>query len=29
VQQHGGFINVYSVKGVGSTFNIYLPVIKV
>ncbi len=26
VQQHGGFINVYSEKGIGSTFNIYLPV---
>jgi PAS domain S-box-containing protein len=25
VQQHGGFIDVYSVAGLGSTFNIYLP----
>lgn len=26
VHQHNGFLNVYSEKGVGSTFNIYLPV---
>lgn len=26
VQQHGGFIDVYSERGIGSTFNIYLPV---
>ena len=25
VKNHGGFINVYSKKGEGSTFNIYLP----
>jgi two-component system cell cycle sensor histidine kinase/response regulator CckA len=25
VKNHGGFINVYSNKGYGSTFNIYLP----
>ncbi len=25
IQNHGGFINVYSEKGVGTTFNIYLP----
>jgi signal transduction histidine kinase len=25
VKNHGGFINVYSVKGVGTTFNVYLP----
>jgi PAS domain S-box-containing protein len=28
VQQHGGFIDVYSVVGLGSTFNIYLPVLQ-
>jgi len=26
VQSHGGFMNVYSEKGEGTTFNIYLPV---
>jgi PAS domain S-box-containing protein len=26
IKNHGGFINVYSEKGKGSTFNIYLPV---
>jgi len=26
VQNHGGFINAYSEKGEGTTFNIYLPV---
>jgi len=26
IRQHGGFINVYSDKGIGSTFNIYIPV---
>jgi PAS domain S-box-containing protein len=25
IKNHGGFINVYSEKGAGSTFNIYLP----
>ena len=25
IKNHGGFINVYSEKGEGSTFNIYLP----
>ncbi len=28
VQQHGGFIDVYSVMGLGSTFNIYLPALQ-
>ncbi|HOS97220.1 MAG TPA: response regulator [Deltaproteobacteria bacterium] len=28
VQQHGGFINTYSEKGLGTTFCIYLPVPK-
>jgi CheY-like chemotaxis protein len=26
IKNHGGFINVYSEKGKGATFNIYLPV---
>ena len=25
IKNHGGFINVYSEKGAGATFNIYLP----
>lgn len=29
VKNHGGFINVYSEKGHGATFNIYLPAIAV
>ncbi len=28
VKQHGGFINVYSDEGSGSTFNLYLPVLE-
>ncbi len=28
VKNHGGFINVYSRKGEGATFNIYLPVVE-
>jgi PAS domain S-box-containing protein len=28
VQQHGGFIDAYSEKGMGTTFSIYLPVLK-
>lgn len=29
IKQHDGYINVYSCPGEGTTFNIYLPVIKV
>ena len=29
VQQHGGFIDVYSEEGNGSTFNIFLPVLEI
>ena len=28
IKNHGGFINVYSEKGSGSTFSIYLPAVK-
>jgi CheY-like chemotaxis protein len=28
IKNHGGFVNVYSEKGEGTTFNIYLPVTK-
>lgn len=26
IKQHSGFVDVYSAKGIGSTFNLYLPV---
>ncbi|RLC27791.1 MAG: hypothetical protein DRH56_01725 [Deltaproteobacteria bacterium] len=28
IENHGGFINVYSEQGKGTTFNVYLPAIK-